>query len=425
MGDFEDPTNIRRHFGGQKLGDLQLPSIGRIVTISSNLSIRAASQVLTDHRIQSAPISNDAVDPSQWWERYYGVLDMFQLMEFALGEAQKAFFEGGDQPTFEKVIRAAFDHSTVAQLRSMDDYSTLRNLPAEATVLDAMELVAKFDAKRIAIVSSSTFINFLTASTILEQIFVPATTTDDVLTKDLKRCLNTVQVADLHLDVPGMFGVLSVVDTIPVLDAFVTLHTSNVRGIAVVDVNGSLVGNLSCSDIQFLINHPDMFSEVCINQTSLKDFTILKNQGVSGRKPITCQSSSALGHVIQLMLKNRVHRVYIVNAWNVPTGVVTVRDIIRALIPQVAPVPNVKEKHPIDDNDSDIASTLSHSTFTYPYPHPTQSTNTNTATSITIPVPNITSATAAAMHIHMAQHNKQQQKHVNHLGDDGLGGFRL
>eukprot|EP00301_Raphidiophrys_heterophryoidea_P022321 c6508_g1_i1.p1 GENE.c6508_g1_i1~~c6508_g1_i1.p1 ORF type:complete len:385 (+),score=95.29 c6508_g1_i1:219-1373(+) len=368
----ENAERIKKHFGSKKLSDLPLPQIGKIVTIPCSLSIREASQILADFKIQSAPIVNEAMQAKEWWEKYSGVFDMYQLLEFALFEAQQAFSTGDSQDHFTKILIEALSTSTVSQLRSIDDHSTLRHLPADASILDAMELVAKFDAKRIAVVgpqsASSSFMNFITASTILERIeadcccdgFEPACAHDSV-SHAAKHCLDGLKVADLHLDVPGLCGVVSASDSTPVLGAFVTLYHTNVRGIAIVNESKQITGNLSCSDIHYLITHPQLFADVCISHMPVRDYIALVRNQCTLRPPVTCTANETLSYVIGLMIHNRVHRVYVVNNNNFPTGVVTVRDIIRALLPQLQNEPKSERRQRQWDEDSDMAFSLTHS----------------------------------------------------------------
>eukprot|EP00301_Raphidiophrys_heterophryoidea_P022975 c6999_g1_i1.p1 GENE.c6999_g1_i1~~c6999_g1_i1.p1 ORF type:complete len:289 (+),score=54.27 c6999_g1_i1:76-942(+) len=282
----ENATRIRQHFGTKKLSELPAPKIGHIVTIPMSMTLRDASKTLADLKIQSAPIVNDSKECREWWERYHGVFDMYQLVEFALFEAQQAFASGDSPQHFTNILTSALNDCTVSQLKSGDEYCTLRHLSADSSILDAMELVAKFDAKRIAVVgpNSSVFMNFITSSTILERIANDCccqhsqTASPHIHQEGAKHCLDGLRVTDLHLDVPGLCGIVSALDTTPVLGAFITLYHTNVRGIAIVNQANQIVGNLSCSDIHHLVTHPQFFAEVCTNHMPVRDYIALLRQ---------------------------------------------------------------------------------------------------------------------------------------------------
>jgi len=115
--------------------------------------------------------------------------------------------------------------------------------------------------------------------------------------------------------------------TDPVFDAFKKINGMYLSALAVVNPDtGSLVATLSASDLRFI------HSDTLFDMTKMTVLEFLSDSRSKIRKPLTIdEHSEGLFDAIDRMLKAGVHRLWVVDDFKVPFGVVTMSDIFRVL----------------------------------------------------------------------------------------------
>lgn len=110
-------------------------------------------------------------------------------------------------------------------------------------------------------------------------------------------------------------------------DALRLLHDNRVSGIAIVDDNWVLCGCFSASDLRGIT----VESFYRFNTTVL-DFVqeVVKTQ--VNRPPVSCSLETTVGKVTELMTREGVHRVFIVDSQRHPWWVVSMTDIVARLV---------------------------------------------------------------------------------------------
>jgi CBS domain-containing protein len=131
----------------------------------------------------------------------------------------------------------------------------------------------------------------------------------------------------------------------------------SVSAVPVVNEEGKLVGNVSASDIHYLVDSPIIFELVAHTEFSVIDFfaslkerlvaqnganvqffpsTLIKPRcsQVTVLRPISVLPSATLSQVIDKMISNQVHRVYVVDNTEKPQGVVSLIDVLRVMVTQ-------------------------------------------------------------------------------------------
>jgi CBS-domain-containing membrane protein len=121
-------------------------------------------------------------------------------------------------------------------------------------------------------------------------------------------------LADLGL-VPG--NVISVYETATLRAAFELISSNCVSGIAIVHSNGKLAGNLSASDFKGVTEENFIRLETPVS-------AYIQNQ-----VHITCHRTTTFGKCLGLFRANLVHRIYIVDAEEMPIGIVTLTDVMK------------------------------------------------------------------------------------------------
>ena len=117
------------------------------------------------------------------------------------------------------------------------------------------------------------------------------------------------------------------------IDAFYSLAKHKFQGCGVVDKDGQLIKNLSVAD---MAQCKDDFTKL---QEPVSHF-VAEQHAV-----ITCSPLDSLETVVGVMHKNRIRRVFTVNAYKNPTGVITLSDICKCIHKSMAPKEEEKGKH--------------------------------------------------------------------------------
>jgi CBS domain-containing protein len=112
--------------------------------------------------------------------------------------------------------------------------------------------------------------------------------------------------------------VVAVRDSVSVAEAFDAIRSAKVNGLAIVNANGQLQGNLSASD----------FANETIDTFNTLPHTKLSS--VVSTQPVICATKdTSFYEALKLLNETRLHRIYVVNNSNVPIGVVTLTDVIK------------------------------------------------------------------------------------------------
>jgi len=139
---------------------------------------------------------------------------------------------------------------------------------------------------------------------------------------------NLGSVVDKTLDERGLvekYPVLCINRNQTALEGFYQIFTHNVNAVAIVDSDGTLFGNLSASDLRGMTaDRIGTIYEPVDRYLQLRPGRTIH--------PIVVTRDVTVGHVMDLVVKRKVHRVWIVNEVSVPIGVVTLTDIILCFI---------------------------------------------------------------------------------------------
>jgi len=90
-----------------------------------------------------------------------------------------------------------------------------------------------------------------------------------------------------------------------------------------------LVGQISSSDIKSINHSGEMLPRLYETYPTYRKF-LVKNYNVP-EKPITVPSGSKLSLVLDTIVNNRLHRVFIVGNDNSAEGVITLTDILKLI----------------------------------------------------------------------------------------------
>ena len=181
--------------------------------------------------------------------------------------------------------------------------------------------------------------------------------------------LGDASVSDLGF-VRGPAGVVTVRPETPALDAMVLMEERSISAVAVTNAAGGIIGNFSVSELrtimaehfgslalpvgEFLaLEHGTEYSGYAIQRDetspatapdldSSAGFKFAQDRDMRrrdsrpgsevGQQLITCSPDATLSEVMDNMVHNRLHRVYICDENLAPCGVITLTDILRKMV---------------------------------------------------------------------------------------------
>ena len=135
---------------------------------------------------------------------------------------------------------------------------------------------------------------------------------------------------------PYRKDVVAIADTAKASMAFELMDAKRMSGIAVVNEDGKLVGNVSAKDIKRAVLDPTN-----IHLDVLSYLAIIRQAEANDTRHPFCHVSSnaSVGHVVNMMAKTGFHRVYVIDTDSKPIGVISFSDIIKHVIkPDIARV---------------------------------------------------------------------------------------
>ena len=100
-----------------------------------------------------------------------------------------------------------------------------------------------------------------------------------------------------------------------------------VNAVAVVDDKGSIVANLSSTDVRGMKSE-----ELCLVRKPVLEYLKARNPTGKLVHPVTCTPRALLKDVILQLSTAKIHRVWVVDSAMKPVGVVTLSDICRVLV---------------------------------------------------------------------------------------------
>jgi len=109
------------------------------------------------------------------------------------------------------------------------------------------------------------------------------------------------------------------------IHAFFQMRAWKISAVAIVDKYGALESNLSVSDLRGLT--ASSFSDLLL---PCHEF-VKKYGNPKMQPPISVKPNDSFEHVVMTLAESKVHRVWVVNAYGVPCGLVSLTDIMRLL----------------------------------------------------------------------------------------------
>lgn len=183
-----------------------------------------------------------------------------------------------------------------------------------APVTNAIDLMIKWRVHRVPVVDTDgELLTVITQSHIARLIY-------KWLARFEQLADSTVEQLKL-----GYGEVITAQENEQAIAAFRLIHERAVSAVGVVDSEGKLVGNVSASDLKVIGYDGKLLAHLFV---PISDFVkITRPEGVSA---ITVSPSSSFSQVLDKLVSNHIHRVYVVDEQRKPIGVISLLEILQA-----------------------------------------------------------------------------------------------
>lgn len=338
----------------------------QVIEIKSDTSLAEAVQILSEHKILSAPVVDvDAPEDASWIDRYIGIVEFAGIVVWILHQSEP--------PSPRSTTPGSALEVAVNRVTNAAGFGILGPEDAQATSGNFFEALTSSEfykntkvrdiagsfrwAPFLALQKSNSFLTMLLLLSNYKMKSVPVVDLgeakiDNIVTQSsvihmLAECAGlqwfeswgTKKLSEIGLPLMTRDHVVKVYEEEPVLQAFKLMRKKRVGAIPIVDSSGiKVVGNISIRDVQFLLTAPEIYHDY--RSITAKNFLtavrsyLKKHQGtspfVSGM--VVCTKNHSVKELIMKLDSEKIHRVYVVDDAGNLEGVITLRDILSRLV---------------------------------------------------------------------------------------------
>jgi len=270
---------------------------------------------LNRHHFLSVPVLNEK-------EMYRGFIDLGEIVGFFANYFGQHVIR--TYPTLHQLIEAdkEFLKQTVDNMMVTPSRTRVAFMPVKnnMSLLHCMEILAKEpEVERIPIVNANGVLwNFLTQSHVLDYL---SKNFDKIGTKKNKPIS---QFHDAFKTIPKISQ-----DQLA-YDAFIMMNQQKVHSLAVVDEKQHLVGAISVRDLK-LVMEDKIFSYLL---EPVQTFIQRLNEDKTDRpkEVVTLKPTDTLQGAIELLVRNKLHRVFVIDDKKHVTGIVGLKEVLHEII---------------------------------------------------------------------------------------------
>jgi len=282
----------------------------RLVMVRGMDTVRSALWTLIKNKIQCVPVYNEKTG------RFIGLVDVFDLVQYIFCNAGVSIFHPGFFQEFKEHAYANEPVASIVNLSRKDHWITVPdNIPLD----QILDIMVTGNLHRVPIMNNKLRLTgLLTQSKVVQFLSEKVSAYPELGLKKIS-----------ELGMGNAENVYSLKGDEPSVNAFMMMLDKGVRGLAVVNNQGQLVDAISASDIKGLI-YGDFFSDLrqpVLNYLPKVRILMGKNLG-----PIYCSSDSTLEYVLKKLNQEGVHRIFVVDENKHPVRVLSLKDILKALL---------------------------------------------------------------------------------------------
>jgi len=318
MTDHHHHQSVREYLSSIKAIDIPGTKPDVIIINSSETPFQAFKK-LVDNNILSAPVWSEET------KQYTGFMDMKDLVSFVIyiDDDQNSSAPNNLEDIVLsglKLFKAPVDGVTVTYLSRRRPF---RSVSTNDSLYHIMELLAKGTHRVAVIDDSGKAVRIVSQSSVIQ-----------FLSKNISHLGNVIShsIAELNL---GTSPVLTVSHADTAADVFRHMEKKNKSSVAVVDLDGRLIGNTSSSDIKMFIKTPSLD---ILKQPITQFLKFIRNfTEIDIHTPvIAVPPEEKLAMLIHRLASTKVHKIFVAQE---STGfkadkIVSIIDVVREIIKQ-------------------------------------------------------------------------------------------
>jgi len=278
---------------------------------------------LVQHNFLSVPVLQKTKN------KYYGFLDVYDIVKFVIDFFGEKVETLKDSEDWFKLASSSEEFSKKTVNDVMRYPLTKRNpffpIKSGFSLFSAIEAMAReHGLHRIPVIDTDRkLITVVTQSQIV-----------DILIRNM-------DILGEKKDKPVSFtecyfeDVISVHEESVAVEAFRLMVEKNVSGLAVINKEGKLVGNISLKDLKAMSTDLRLFWRLYQTVHNFLQKVRQENNEKSGDRPrtiVTVKPNDTLETVIKRLKEHKIHRVYIVDDNKKPIGIISLKDVLKEII---------------------------------------------------------------------------------------------
>jgi CBS domain containing-hemolysin-like protein len=277
---------------------------GPLIYINQNSTVEECLNLLASKNILSVPVYDQSKN------NWIGILDVYQIMTYIAFAGSK----DDDTITLESVLDKVKLNVPVIEIlgitgkKENDVIKSLWVLPVHAPLLKAMEYLGKGIYRILVTDTEIPLCRLITQSDMIRFIHEHWDQFGDFKNTQINNSSFIKPVHTIQANKPAIYG-------------FQLMRKKEINAIAVINESGSIISTLSDSDLRTFTQN--QFENLFLPTT---EFLLRAHTGEM-RKPVVCSDRDNLKRVVDLMVREKIHRVWIVDGEMKPIGVVSMTDV--------------------------------------------------------------------------------------------------
>jgi len=285
-----------------------------VLTVPPEAPLLEAFQILIDQKIMSLPV----VDASRQIKGIFSMFDFLNILLHSVDEKELTSLKDNEVlPFLQKKQFAAKPLSSFSEVGKSEPVVVVKG---KEPLLKAVQEMLRTKAHRVLVVDDSgQLINMITQSRVVALLSTMLDSVPDP-TKTLQ---------ELNL---GFKEVLCVPATVTAFQAFKFIADKKVTGVAVVDDNKRLIGNLSVNDLKSL-GYRFQFFSLLGQPLSVYTRTVhTQYEALVALRPIEhviyAKPEDTFEFAMRMLYAYRIHRIYIADKEMKPVGIISLYDVL-------------------------------------------------------------------------------------------------
>jgi CBS domain-containing protein len=289
---------------------------GKVITVDKTASLQSVLELLSKHDIRSLPV----VDTTNG-DKLLGVVDMVDIVTFVVRFAEECLSLPAAKRNFEwftqQLDQTGQDISQIAGLSHKNPYIPVQS---GTSIFDIIQIMVSCGVQRVPVINPQNHLeNFVTQSAFVEFF--------------AKHLNSFGELGECTLSELGFKPkqVHAVKENATAIESFKLMSTHKITGVPVVDLEGEIITNISSKELRHILTDPHFFDKLQLPTerfvSDLKSKTFLHKSETMYPK-ICCHFSDKFSTVLNKLAATKIHRIYVVDAYQRPIGVISLDDIV-------------------------------------------------------------------------------------------------